>query len=378
MDKIRLVPKDDPLDNIQVEIGDLKQADFYPQVKIMRWDNEVNLSARLVDSFAGEPVISQEGDKIKWVKPGIESNFYPNLVSEIHPEGGFEFEIVLKEKPVSNKLQFTIRTKGLDFFYQPSLTQKEVDAGNIRPENVVGSYAVYHSEKKGDRSQIGGKNYRAGKAFHIFRPRVKDAVGREIWADLRVDIVNQILEITIDQNFLNGAVYPVLIDPNFGYETAGASSGDWAGNLILGSLFTSPSDVLTATSMTISCMQDQAASLKGVLVLHSNLSIITNGVGDAVAAGTTKAWKTSPFSTPPNLSVNTDYVLMAIASAYWYGYNDIGAENQGHTDGSNNYTTPTNPTDATHTGQLFSIYCTYTLPPPSIPVLMNYYRQMRN
>jgi len=29
-------PKDDPKDRIQIEIGDSKQLDFYPQVKIMR------------------------------------------------------------------------------------------------------------------------------------------------------------------------------------------------------------------------------------------------------------------------------------------------------------------------------------------------------
>jgi len=35
-------PKDDPKDKISVEIGDSKQKDFYPQLKVMRWDNEVN------------------------------------------------------------------------------------------------------------------------------------------------------------------------------------------------------------------------------------------------------------------------------------------------------------------------------------------------
>jgi hypothetical protein len=41
------VPKDDWKDRINVEVGDSKQDDFHPQVKIMRWDNEVNLSFRL-------------------------------------------------------------------------------------------------------------------------------------------------------------------------------------------------------------------------------------------------------------------------------------------------------------------------------------------
>ena len=50
-------PKDDPKDRIEVEIGDSKQPDFYPQFKVMRWDNECNFSARLVHDEK-TPVVS--------------------------------------------------------------------------------------------------------------------------------------------------------------------------------------------------------------------------------------------------------------------------------------------------------------------------------
>ena len=37
--------KSDEKDRIEVEVGDSKQnAKFYPQVKVMRWDNECNVS----------------------------------------------------------------------------------------------------------------------------------------------------------------------------------------------------------------------------------------------------------------------------------------------------------------------------------------------
>ena len=37
-------------DRLKVEVGDSKQpSTFYPQAKLCRWDNEVNLSVRLVD-----------------------------------------------------------------------------------------------------------------------------------------------------------------------------------------------------------------------------------------------------------------------------------------------------------------------------------------
>ncbi len=58
-------PKDDWKDRIEVEVGDSKQPDFKPQMKIMRWDNEVNCSLRLkdFDNFT----IQTEEEKIKLI-----------------------------------------------------------------------------------------------------------------------------------------------------------------------------------------------------------------------------------------------------------------------------------------------------------------------
>ena len=78
-----------------------------------------------------------------------------------------------------------IKSKGLDFFYQPPLTQKEIDEGAFRPENVVGSYAVYASEQK--TNYVGGKLYRTGKVGHIFRPKIIDSAGTEVWGKLNID-----------------------------------------------------------------------------------------------------------------------------------------------------------------------------------------------
>ncbi len=49
------VTKDNPKDFIEVEVGDSKQEDFYPQTKIKRWDNECNFSVRLNDNNKKKP-----------------------------------------------------------------------------------------------------------------------------------------------------------------------------------------------------------------------------------------------------------------------------------------------------------------------------------
>jgi hypothetical protein len=113
-----LTPKDDPKDRIQVEVGDTKQTDFYPQVKLMRWDNEVNMSFRLTESLAGANIIWDPQNQIlKWIKSDKEIHFYELEPSQDLPEGGFEMEVILKSKPASNVLEYTINTKEFDFFY---------------------------------------------------------------------------------------------------------------------------------------------------------------------------------------------------------------------------------------------------------------------
>ncbi|KKL52074.1 hypothetical protein LCGC14_2289150 [marine sediment metagenome] len=59
------VAKADPKDRLEIEIGDSKQPDFYPQVKIQRWDNEVNASFRLLDNEPKQ--LTTEGDTIKLI-----------------------------------------------------------------------------------------------------------------------------------------------------------------------------------------------------------------------------------------------------------------------------------------------------------------------
>lgn len=131
---------------------------------------------------------------------------------------GFEFEIVLRERPVSNVVEMAIETEGLKFYYQPELTQAEIDEGATRPENVVGSYAVYHATCGNmHKGQATAQKYQTGKAFHIYRPKVVDANGDWIWGELSIDSEAGILSITVDQQWLDSAVYPVRVDPTFGY-----------------------------------------------------------------------------------------------------------------------------------------------------------------
>jgi hypothetical protein len=212
----------------QLEVGDKTKPVFQPHLKLDRWGGECSFSAQLQHNEASPQVITEAG-KIKWLGDKVEAHFY-DTGSLKEDEGGYEFEIVLKEPPKSNVISFTIQTKSLEFLYQPALTPAEIAKGAKRPENVVGSYAVYHQTMAGDYTALGGQNYKAGKAFHIFRPRIEDAAGAWCWGGLNLDAKAGLLTVTIPQDWLDKAVYPVrhAAGLEFGYHTVGATQGDYA------------------------------------------------------------------------------------------------------------------------------------------------------
>lgn len=203
-----------PKRRVEFEVGDIKQPDFIPQFKTKHWDNEANFSVRLKeDDYNGQ--VKEKKGKIEWSKGIKTARFYEVDVDD----GGFEFEVEFSEKPNSNILEYTIQSKEFDFFYQPELTPEEIAEGRERPENVVGSYAVYHKTKKDN--VVGEKEYRTGKAFHIYRPYAIDTNGEKVWCELNIN--EETLTITIPQDFLENAAYPIIIDPTFGYTSNGGS-----------------------------------------------------------------------------------------------------------------------------------------------------------
>jgi len=144
-------------------------------------------------------------------------------------DGVFEIDILLDAPPISNEFTYKIISKNLDFHYQPAPTQEEIDLYDYYlPENAIGSYAVYHSSKMNNYIHADGTetNYGTGKAFHIFRPKAIDANGDWVWCELLIE-KDKRLVVTVPQDFLDNAVYPVVVDPEIGYSTAGGGAATY-------------------------------------------------------------------------------------------------------------------------------------------------------
>jgi hypothetical protein len=240
-----------------------------------------------------------------------------DVTAFIEPVSDNEFDIdfTLKSKPDTNV--FTYRIEGaedFDFWYQLALTQEEIEQGAERPENVVGSYAVYHKTNRNHR--VGSTNYTIGKAFHIYRPKAIDAGGVEVWAQL--DYKDGILSVTVPQKFLDEAVYPVVVDPTFGYTTQGASQQDLShdhahtdyGRAIALKATLTESGEITKITSYITCVSEREAKAKSGIFEYSTStgSVLTNGKTGEINV-TTTGWKDMTFATNPTLSAD-DYFLI--------------------------------------------------------------------
>jgi len=357
-------PKDDDKDRLEVEIGDTKEpTKFMPQVKIKRWDNEVNFSVRLNEPDLLNKTPTTEKEKIVIKGDKKEAYLYDIPISEEHPEGGFEFEVVLKEKPTSNKIEFSIEDKDVEYFYQPELTQEEIDNGCKRPENVIGSYAVYAKSNK--VNYVGGKEYKVGKVGHIFRPKIIDSAGTEVWGELHIE--NGILSVTIPQEFLDKAVYPIrhaagLTFGNTSSGTARTTSDDY----IRASRYTGPSGSNEITEMKASVDSGSTASdFQAGIYLDSDDTLVDH-TEEVTNVATGKRWISLTFSSNPTGITDVYYLL-----SFWCGpdffkpeqYYDL-VSNTGWTKGLtysvDNWPSPISWDSERATSIKISLYCIYT------------------
>ena len=314
----RAVPRTDPKDRIEVEVGDATRPEFQPQCKFKRWDNESNFSIRHIDTTPLiAPTVTFRDGIVKWIKPDIEVHQYEK--PDASEAGGFEFEWVLNAPPISNVLEASIEFKDVAFYYQGVLTAEEIAVlGAQRPDRVIGSYAVYHTTK-GVLVKAGGMKYATGKIGHIYRPEAVDRNGVKTWCDLHIDPVTKRLRVTVPLAYLATAAYPVKVDPTFGYTGSGGTEGDCEGVITMGRFSIGEDGTGTKISVnlqlevhtnTVKCnvYQDETGEA------DTNVAALANGQTeertlDVVADPT---WHDFNFNSAPSFVSGTAYRL-----AFW-------------------------------------------------------------
>lgn len=324
-----------------IEFGDKNSPTLDPHVKIGRWGSEAYVG--LSYNLPGQVDVSLANNTLNFSNNGqVEVEIYnkePEIINPdsdsqyiLNKDGGIEFDLILKTVPATNIFNYQLDTEGLVFYYQPEISdqvaqevlnryekmKKSVKPENytdnewqarladlpqnlievkrqMRPEDIVGSYAVYHQEKSGDFTQLGGKNYRTGKAFHIYRPKVYDANGNWIYADLNINNTQTMLSVEVNKEWLDQAEYPVRIDPNFGYETAGRSTIN--AYYISGAPYSSGGSGTVSSISAYMTANDSAAA--GFAIYDSD----KNYVGSAAVSSPVTDWNSANTSEEPDPSV---------------------------------------------------------------------------
>ena len=339
---------------------------------LYRWNREASLAVGLPSG-----VISNTEFEVLSDKEGV---LFDGGVAKARiyklDEESIEFDVVLEKNIGVYEFVFPISTKNLAFYYQPPLYEEYgfsepfsnatffVNATHViengivtgyRPENVVGSYAVYHATKRDNE-------YKTGKAFHIYRPFAVDSVGKEVWCELNIDETKGLLTITISQTFLDSAVYPVSIDPTFGYTTAGGSSWMLGGNTLNGARPHPCSETGTAANMSwYGCSSSGSINLKCAIYRDSNDALI--GYTEQLAVSTSVQWWTHNIISGGSLSAQ-DYILTLWANnGFTFYYDSVSGFYKAYR--SLTYNSFPNPAGWTSkiANEKFkwSVYCTYTV-----------------
>ena len=226
-----------------IQFGDSTEAghlmsgkQFHPSFSMQGWRGEARMRIFLASRYDSLKMATRE--ELTYKSRHRMRLATAKVTHDIRIEDwGTIWDMILPSKPDRNVFRYRIRSRGLRFIFQDTLTDEEKITAR-RPDSVIGSYAIYLTGKAnnhftyraGDRTDtLSSEFYGTGKFGHLYRPKAWDSAGDTVWCRIRIDTNlavpgRALLRMTIPQAFLNRAVYPVTVDPDVGVTTLGGTS----------------------------------------------------------------------------------------------------------------------------------------------------------
>lgn len=368
-----------PLRSLLVIIILLSSLNLFPTVNA---DTNVNYNAfdAELDTVKGELTLTRWGDtqvkvSVPYQQPSSSSisagktdlNYADYKCQVYETSHGLEWDIVLAERPLTNSFSLKVDSS-LAWWYQPTLTeeynQKDCEVWTstyvklktgqefYRPENVTGSYAVYGSGW--------GNQYKTGKFMHVYRPKIYDSKGGWVWGELSYNV--GVLTIIVPQGFLDTAIYPVTIDPSFGYATQGGSNTGFGAAAVFAGEHTLGVDA-TVTQIGIYCSDSSPANSKAAIYDHEagdNTPENLDGTTSETNVGGV-AWYIFDFNPDIPESAGT-YWLAGFASDGSYKiYYDAAGSSEWYSKAYNGFDDPWSDGSSSSGTFKWSIYANYTV-----------------
>jgi hypothetical protein len=206
-----------------VTIGGKSNDKFIPNVNNSFHDDEFFFNLNAVDDIVTDETATETSGVISQEISGSTHEYY------IDDSGRLKWDKLFYSCPENMRVRFKVRkSAGVQFYYQGELTPEEIADGCERPDDIIGSYAVYCDKVN--------NNYKTGKLCHIPRPFVIDAAGNREWCVMLYTEINDTsgwLDITLPAEFMRSADYSVgavRLDPTIGYSSIGETDYTWSGS----------------------------------------------------------------------------------------------------------------------------------------------------
>ena len=342
---------------------------FIPKIQTYKFDDSHWFSLELNGIGLFEPIVSVDG---KIEGKAIDKDFsityaQTGLIPEFNDEGGLDIFITTGKDASNNVLEFTFDSLNIDAYFQPELTQAEIDEGAFRPEHVVNSIAFYCSDQGGVQ-EAGGIEWKTGKVGHLYRMMAHSYDGKvpDVWCDWSIN--GDVFSLTIPFDWYNDkkTKFPIIIAPvgdTFGYTSAGGSvhTGAGFGDRVWADLNTySPASDGTSDSLHayVSCPYDDSVNMRLGMYIGTDFvdgsSVVINH------NSSTPAWKSANVSVSVFSASNYTMAALPDNNAIGLHYDDTDVDRQyAVQDYASDFPDPITWTSLT-TDRTYSIYCTYT------------------
>lgn len=347
-------------------IGGVDPGKFEPSLKLeteCAYADEFATEIKFIDKGLwdkeSDGAVSTDNNKIIFDKTEYKCEFYDLPEKQ---EGGHEFFLNLKKKPLSKDLTFHCITKKVIPHFQPALTTEEKKTAN-RPANVTGSIAFLYD---GYKHNI----YGPGKQGHLEAPLFM-LPGENRYGEW---LINKILsidgdkitwefQITIPDDIYNSAIWNnggLKIDPTFGYTSVGLSTSDQYGYFTFITNATL-SEAGTVTSINVYLNLSSDDDMIPVIYNMSTSPTTLNTAGSIYNATAGTGWFSLPISAVLSAA---EYAIghmqhgISFSTSLYFDSNS----KKGWIDYMGSWPTPDNPftSDSTYNNRNYSDYSEYT------------------
>ena len=342
-----------------VKLGAADKTDvFVPNINALKWGNEAWVNLNPSWFAVGKSSVCDFTDRVAAAQVGdvLIKTWALN-------QSVLEYAVVFSSVPAQENIEMDIlQSSGLDWWFQGELTEDDIKEGCVRPDRVVGSYALYFNKSCND--------YRTGKFAHLFRWECIAADGQKAWCGHLYKDGNKLI-IPLPVDWLKKAKYPVICmgaGDTFGFTSVGGTATSLLAEGVGRGTYASPASNGTVKSVafwTTSGTRNYKVALytaAGDLVSAQNTGVM----------GTADAWNT--MSVPDAaISSGTTYISLCKRDNTTYLYYDELVGGAGYA--SNAYSTDWPATlSFTNTDRKYSIYANYEpAAGTKVPVFMHHY-----